>query len=234
VDVLHIAMYFGAPRLVALAEAALASLLRAEPSADFGERGDTFIDTTPMCRFSGVCVQRNYDSCCSMVDNNRARSCATDSPIAMNEEFSEWLLTLHTDPVEAAPALLALADDNGLATLAVAAADFCVHAHAQASSPASRTYQHDPHQLSTASNSSVCQQGAQLSHDNRLVTDSLLHCCRCHIRRVMHHYRNGRQTSSLPRRAQHWLSSNRLCRCAHHSTFCLLLRQLLAALRYSD
>ena len=42
----------------------------------------------------------------------------------------EWL---HADPVEAAPALLALADDNGLATLAVAAADFCVHAHAQAS-----------------------------------------------------------------------------------------------------
>jgi hypothetical protein len=72
VDVLHIAMYFGAPRLVALAEAALASLLRAEPTADF-------------------------------------------------------------DPVEAAPALLALADDNGLATLAVAAADFCVHAHAQVS-----------------------------------------------------------------------------------------------------
>lgn len=28
--------------------------------------------------------------------------------------------------------LLALADDNGLAALAAAAADFCVHAHAQA------------------------------------------------------------------------------------------------------
>ena len=38
VDVLHIAMYFGAPRLVALAEAALVALLRAEPSAEFGER----------------------------------------------------------------------------------------------------------------------------------------------------------------------------------------------------
>lgn len=37
VDVLHLATYFGAPRLVALAEAALAALLRAEPSPDFGE-----------------------------------------------------------------------------------------------------------------------------------------------------------------------------------------------------
>ncbi len=33
--------------------------------------------------------------------------------------------------MEAAPALLALADDNGLPALAAAAADFCVHAHAQ-------------------------------------------------------------------------------------------------------
>jgi hypothetical protein len=38
VDVLHVAMYFGAPRLVALTEAALAALLRAEPSPEFGGR----------------------------------------------------------------------------------------------------------------------------------------------------------------------------------------------------
>lgn len=36
VDVLHLAMYFGAPRLVALAEAALAALLHAQPSPEFG------------------------------------------------------------------------------------------------------------------------------------------------------------------------------------------------------
>ena len=35
------------------------------------------------------------------------------------------------DPVEAAPVLLALADDNGLPALSVAAADFCVHHYAQ-------------------------------------------------------------------------------------------------------
>lgn len=36
-DVLHLAMYFGAPRLVALAEAALAALLHAPPTPDFGK-----------------------------------------------------------------------------------------------------------------------------------------------------------------------------------------------------
>lgn len=76
VDVLHLAIYFGAPRLAALAEAALAATLHAPPSPDF-------------------------------------------------------------DPVEAAPALLALADDNGLPALAAAAADFCVHAHPQVAATAS-------------------------------------------------------------------------------------------------
>jgi len=46
------------------------------------------------------------------------------------------------DPVEAAPALLALADDCNLPGLASAAADFCVTHHAQVHPPTARTYHH--------------------------------------------------------------------------------------------
>lgn len=44
--------------------------------------------------------------------------------------------------MEAAPALLALADDCNLPGLASAAADFCVTHHAQVHPPTARTYHH--------------------------------------------------------------------------------------------
>ncbi len=50
VDVLHLAIYFGAPRLVALTEAALAALLRAPATPDFGELDLAFIAQSS-CRF---------------------------------------------------------------------------------------------------------------------------------------------------------------------------------------
>lgn len=77
VDVLHLAIYFGAPRLIALAEVALAATLQAPPSPDFGEHLPTRHTT---CSFSQTRSQaRPAEAARARTSNHRAvDSCVTN------------------------------------------------------------------------------------------------------------------------------------------------------------